>query len=422
MKKIENEKAGIRDPFEAHRKKPLAEHIENWLASLRANGRGVEYVALKASRVRAVVDGCEWVFPGDMTADRLEAFLADLRSQRPELPAISNEEEFTAREVAQLLGGVSQQAVSALVRRHRLAAKGKGKARRFPRSTVEALRDLKHRGRSVGTSNDWLQAVRQFARWLVDNSRIDRSPFTRLKPGNARLDTRRRRGELTPAELGSLLVAASKRITAFRGLVGTDRAMLYRVAVGTGFRAAELAALVPDFFDLDATPPAVILPAEFTKNRKGAVQPLPAALVADLQGYLKGRPGKKPVWLGTWSEKAADMIRADLQAAGVPVEMDGPEGMETRDFHALRAVYISNVIRAGADLKQAMTLARHSDPKLTASRYARTRLSDLGAVVDKLLRADDPQHPTGGSPDDRDRCREPGSGAIRSSNGSSSQR
>lgn len=47
--------------------------------------------------------------------------------------------------------------------------------------------------------------------------------------------------------------------------------MLYRTAVGTGFRAAELAALVPDWFDLNATPPTVILPPEFSKNRKGAV-------------------------------------------------------------------------------------------------------------------------------------------------------
>ncbi len=50
----------------------------------------------------------------------------------------------------------------------------------------------------------------------------------------------------------------------------------------------------------------------------------------------------------------------------------------------MRACLISNVIRAGADLKQAMTLARHTDPRLTAGRYARTRLNDLGAVVDKL--------------------------------------
>jgi hypothetical protein len=32
-----------------------------------------------------------------------------------------------------------------------------------------------------------------------------------------------------------------------------------------------------------------------------------------------------------------------------------------------------------------MTLARHSDPKLTAARYARTRLYDLGAMVNNLI-------------------------------------
>ena len=78
------------------------------------------------------------------------------------------------------------------------------------------------------------------------------------------------------------------------------------------------------------------------------------------------------------------MLRIDLKAAGIPVKVDGPEGVEGRDFHALRNCYISDVLRTGADLKQAMTLARHSDPRLTAGRYARTRLHDLGAVVNKL--------------------------------------
>ena len=78
------------------------------------------------------------------------------------------------------------------------------------------------------------------------------------------------------------------------------------------------------------------------------------------------------------------MLKLDLDAAGAPVEVDGPEGVEVRDFHALRNCYISDVLRTGADLKQAMTLARHSDPRPTAGRYARTRLHDLGALVDKL--------------------------------------
>lgn len=36
--------------------------------------------------------------------------------------------------------------------------------------------------RSIQTTNDWLQAVRQFCRWLVANDRMEREPFGRLKP------------------------------------------------------------------------------------------------------------------------------------------------------------------------------------------------------------------------------------------------
>ena len=136
--------------------------------------------------------------------------------------------------------------------------------------------------------------------------------------------------------------------------------------------------------ELDANTPAAVLPAEFTKNRKAAVQPLAAELAAELRAFLKGKPAKTPLWPGTWAERSADMLKFDLDAAGIPVRIDGPEGDEVRDFHALRNCYIANVLRTGADLKQAMTLARHSDPRLTAGRYARTRLFDLGAIVNKL--------------------------------------
>src|SRR5689334_5083504 len=67
LNRVENEKAGVIDRTAHHRKRPLPAHLDDWLGSLRANGRGTRYVALKATRVKAVVDGCGWVFPGDMT-------------------------------------------------------------------------------------------------------------------------------------------------------------------------------------------------------------------------------------------------------------------------------------------------------------------------------------------------------------------
>ena len=52
-----------------------------------------------------------------------------------------------------------------------------------------------------------------------------------------------------------------------RGVCGRDRAVLYRLAVGTGFRAGELASLTPESFDLDADPPTVTILAAYSKRR-----------------------------------------------------------------------------------------------------------------------------------------------------------
>ncbi len=157
--------------------------------------------------------------------------------------------------------------------------------------------------------------------------------------------------------------------------------MLYRVARNTGFLAKELAAPTAESFDLSADTPAAVLPAKFAKNRQPVRQPIPEELARDLAAFLAGRTGT--VWPRSWPQRSADMRTADLAAAGVPYTVAGPQGTEHRDFHALRNCFISAVIRSGADLKQAMTLARHSDPRLTAGRYARTRAEELTAVVNR---------------------------------------
>lgn len=226
---------------------------------------------------------------------------------------------------------------------------------------------------------------------MVSNGSMERDPFTRLKPGNVKADVRLRRGEFTEAECRKLIATAEASQAEYRGSFGPARAMLYCVALNTGYRVSELASLTSDSFDLDATTPAIVLAAEFTKNRCEAVQPISNELVKALRPFLAACPKRQPVWPGTWHEKAAAMIRLDLDTANIPFKVTGHEGEETRDFHALRNCYISNVIRAGADLKQAMTLARHSDPKLTTACYARTRLHDLGSLVNKLPGSKEPE-------------------------------
>src|SRR5207249_1774265 len=62
----------------------------------------------------------------------------------------------------------------------------------------------------------------------------------------------------------------------------------------------------------------------------------------------------------------------------------GPEGPLYFDLHAMRHSYVRMLDQSGATLKEAMQLARHSDPKLTMAVYGRAALHDLGAAVERL--------------------------------------
>jgi integrase len=321
VRRAELEKAGVRDPFRDHRKRALTAHRDDWEASLRANGRGDDYVKLKLARLNAILDGCRFVFTADLAADRLELFLAKLRKEH----------------------------------------------------------DL-----SIQTSNDYLQAAKQFARWLMDNDRLDRSPFARLKGGNVKLDRRHDRRDLPPSELTRLLDATGTSTRSFRGLTGGDRFHLYLTACGTGFRAAELAVLTPQSFALDTVPATATLAAGSTKNKKPVIQPLPPEVVEALRGFLADKPPSVPVWPGTWADRSADMLKGDLTAAGIPYEVEGPHGPLFADFHALRHSFITMLERAGISPKTAQKLARHSDIRLTMQRYTHKTLHDLASAVESL--------------------------------------
>lgn len=109
-------------------------------------------------------------------------------------------------------------------------------------------------------------------------------------------------------------------------------------------------------------PPVAVLGATETKNRKGATQPLPPDVAAVLRNYLDGSPPKALIWPGTWWKKGAEMLRIDLEAAGIAYSVEGPDGPLYADFHALRHSYVALLEKSGATLKEAMQLARHSDP------------------------------------------------------------
>ena len=74
------------------------------------------------------------------------------------------------------------------------------------------------------------------------------------------------------------------------------------------------------------------------------------------------------------------MIQADLTKAQVPIDTD--EGVA--DFHACRVAYVSFVIEAGATVKEAQSMARHSNPDLTLNVYARAKEERLSELAEKV--------------------------------------
>jgi len=382
-RKASRVRSGLIDPAEEHGRRPLTEHLTDYAAALEAKGDTAEHVQKTIGRIGSLCRGAGFVFPRDADAGKASDWLNALRRNSDPV-ALPTGDSFTPAATAKILG-ISGEAVSSAVKRLNLSATGNGKARLYPRATVEAL--VMNRGKGCGpeTVNHYIRAVRGFFRWLVKVNRTGSNPLETLTLLNPALDVRQARRELTADELQTLLVGTRASANTFRGLTGADRYALYLLAAGTGFRANALANLTPANFDFHSDSPAVTLAARFNKSRKTKIQPLPTDVADALRDYLTGRPKNAPVWGGTWRAKAAAMLRADLDAVGTAYVVEGPDGPEHVDFHALRHTYLTLGGRSGIDLRTLQELAGHSSPVLT-SKYMHVRLKDAAAAVAKLPR------------------------------------
>ena len=109
--------------------KPLLEHVDDYGRSLRARGNVDRYVVDTLARIRAVLDGAEATFYGDLDPLKVTWHLANLRET----------------------------------------------------------------GLGASTSNAYLRDMRAFLRWMVENGLANEDPLRMLKPINARTDRRRKR-------------------------------------------------------------------------------------------------------------------------------------------------------------------------------------------------------------------------------------
>jgi integrase len=257
----------------------------------------------------------------------------------------------------------------------------------MPIDQIQAALGRMKKSKSARTANDALSAIKQFAEWLANNNRIKDFPraLKLIHKYPEASDRKLIRRAITMEEVQRLLDAAengppvklSRRGYQYeeRWITGPDRAMLYRLAMATGFRANELRSLKPENLKLESSPPTITVLAGYSKRGKKSgrddVQPIRVVDAEVFKAWLATREPGKPVV--DVPEKTAKLLRVDLKAAGIPFD----DKLKAVDFHALRHTFISNLVASGANIKAAQKLARHSTSTLTLDRYSHVEDADV---------------------------------------------
>lgn len=262
-----------------------------------------------------------------------------------------------------------------------------------PDKVQTALGKIRGRGRSARTCNHALKATKTFVRWLTDSDRLREYPagLAKIETYPEASDRKRVRRPLSLEEIGRLLSTTEQAkpfVTSYASrhgqpvttMSGPDRAMCYRLALGTGFRAEEVRTLTPEQFTLGDNP-TITVRACYSKRGKRTgrddVQPIRGDLAAELQRWLKGKPPGKPVFpLSVF--RNTKMLYADLAAAEIEQEVDG----KIIDFHSFRHTYITHLVASKANLEVVRMLARHHSITFTIDRYTTFEGKDMRAAIE----------------------------------------
>jgi len=253
-------KIGVLDATRAVGAKTLAEHLEDYKASMLARGLTEKQAGQETNRISRITRACKFKVWSDIRPDRVEKYLADLRNGRKNL--------------------------------------------------------------SIGTTNAYLAAMGAFLRWLIQHRRASENPIACLKPLNVKVDRRHIRCAFEINEIRRLLEVTEQEPSRLH-MDGHSRAMLYRLAVETGLRANELRTLTVGSFDWKARTVTVQAAYSKHRRqdelplRPETVLVLQTFLAGKLPGTRVFGEGRKKL-----TRHTAEMLKQDLEAAGIPYQDD----------------------------------------------------------------------------------------------------
>jgi len=266
------------------------------------------------------------------------------------------------------------------------------------------------RGFTDTTYNAYLTAMKAFCNWMIGDGRASTSPAHTVKRRDVEQTEYRR--AMTEEEAKELIAytasAADQSGVDKKGRVkwvmsGPDRALLFLLAIQTGFRAGAIRRLRVRDFKLGVEKPTVTLKGKAaTKNKKDMTQPLQPRTAAALKAaFARKLPDARAFDMpDKWD--TATMLRRDLdgarqkwlEAAKTPNERreraesdflaaEDSEGRKL-DFHALRTT--TGTLLALQDAPRAITtrIMGHSDYRITDTYYTRVKDDQRRTVVDML--------------------------------------
>ncbi len=299
----------------------LTDHLGNWKRSILDSGNTKQQAVQQYNRALRIVEGCKFLFWSDVSAVRIQQYLAGLRNG----------------------DGISSR-----------------------------------------TANAYLQAMKQFSRWMVRNRFANTNPLEHLQQIKIDKAEAINRRALTPAELGRLLAVTNAAGRLF-GIEGRERALLYRLAAETGLRVSEIHSLTVSSFDLGQM--TITVSAGYTKNRREAILPLKLDTTEFFREHLRGKLPQAQAFNLPHKGNMARMLKKDLTKAGIDPANNGSGKL---DFHALRHTFGTLLAAGGTHPKTAQKLMRHSDINLTMGRYTHVLHGQEQAAIDALPDFTDP--------------------------------
>jgi len=349
------EKIGLLSAARIAALRPLLEHVDGaddapgWKQYLTSKGSTMQHVRLFVFRLHRVLDGCGTVYWSDLSATKLMTWLNEQRADE-----------------------------------------------------VDAGGKIVRRGLGANTFNGYVTALKGFGKWMIREGRASENPMEGLRKLNAKTDKRHERRPFLVEEILWLL-ATTRNGPVRGGMTGVERAMLYRLAVETGFRANELRSLTRGSLALDGEHPSVAVAAGYSKRRRDDVLPLRADTAEELVEFLGAKlPLAKVFNMPRAYDVAEKILRPDL-AHGRQAWLDDAKTAEERerregtsflcyvdaagrfaDFHALRHTTGSWLAAAGVHPKTAQAVMRHSDINLTMNLYTHTLAGQESAAVAAL--------------------------------------